>query len=127
MRGCILWAQIGNPLLDLVNDFNARDKFMWSHGVISDSAYMLLSSICNTSRFYQEIFQGFISSDCIFVFSEVSKQLSPLIDDYNVIGDVCSLTAKSQPSVLLHPLSSFITKSVSQRHLLSHPQVRLLN
>ncbi|KAA0053807.1 serine carboxypeptidase-like 45 [Cucumis melo var. makuwa] len=113
---------IGNPLLDIVNDFNARDKYMWSHGVVSDSIYKLLSSVCNTSRFYQEIFQGSISSECTVVISLLSQQLSPFIDDYNVIGDVCSLAAKSQPSILLHPLSSFITKSASQRHLLSHPQ-----
>ncbi|CAK9322709.1 unnamed protein product [Citrullus colocynthis] len=116
---------IGNPLLDLVNDFNARDEYMWSHGVVSDSAYKLLISTCNTSRFYQETFQGLISPDCIFVISEVAKQFSNFIDAYNIIGDVCSLTGKSQPAILLHPLSSLFyntAKSSFQPHLLSHPQ-----
>ncbi|XP_038905174.1 serine carboxypeptidase-like 45 [Benincasa hispida] len=116
---------IGNPLLEMVNDFNARDGYLWSHGVVSDSAYKLLSSMCNTSRFFQEALQGFISPDCTFVLSEVAEQLSNFIDDYNVIGDVCSLTAKSQPAILLHPLSSFFystIKSASLRHLLSHHQ-----
>ncbi|KAG6580935.1 Serine carboxypeptidase-like 45, partial [Cucurbita argyrosperma subsp. sororia] len=99
---------IGNPLLDFGNDFNARDAYTWSHGLVSDSAYKLLSSVCNTSRLYKEVLQGTISPDCFFVISQVSEQFSSFIDAYNIIGDVCLAANNSQAAALLHPLWSLL-------------------
>ncbi|XP_022157992.1 serine carboxypeptidase-like 45 isoform X2 [Momordica charantia] len=107
---------IGNPLLDLGKDFNARDEYLWSHGVVSDSAYKLLTSVCNSSRLVVEAIQGTLSSDCQFVVSKVSKELSNFIDYYNVIGDVCPFTDKSQATILIHPLTSLFYTSSSTRH-----------
>ncbi|KAJ7976577.1 Carboxypeptidase [Quillaja saponaria] len=41
---------IGNPLLEFSTDFNSQDDYFWSHGLLSDSAYKLLKTVCNSSR-----------------------------------------------------------------------------
>ncbi|KAG7017606.1 Serine carboxypeptidase-like 45, partial [Cucurbita argyrosperma subsp. argyrosperma] len=81
---------IGNPLLDIQVDANALDQYWWSHGLISDAAFHLLNSVCNASRLVTEGITSSLSPHCIFVATNVSKELSPAIDYFDVAaGDAC--------------------------------------
>ncbi|XP_022934176.1 serine carboxypeptidase-like 45 isoform X3 [Cucurbita moschata] len=81
---------IGNPLLDIQVDANALDQYWWSHGLISDAAFHLLNSVCNASRLVTEGITSSLSPHCIFVATNVSKELSPAIDYFDVVaGDAC--------------------------------------
>ncbi|KAL9361309.1 hypothetical protein Peur_044094 [Populus x canadensis] len=75
---------IGNPLLEFNTDLNAQDHFYWSHGLISDSTYQLLTSVCNNSKLMREAITGTVSSACFGVYTLVQKELSESIDPYDV-------------------------------------------
>ncbi|KAG6769081.1 hypothetical protein POTOM_024697 [Populus tomentosa] len=87
---------IGNPLLEFNTDLNAQDHFYWSHGLISDSTYQLLTSVCNNSRLMREAITGTVSTACFGVYTLVRKELSELIDPYDVTGDICLSSNQSQ-------------------------------
>nr|ADN33978.1 serine carboxypeptidase [Cucumis melo subsp. melo] len=81
---------IGNPLLDIQVDANALSQYWWSHALISDAAFNLLTSVCNASRLVTEGITNSLSRDCISVATNVSKELSPAIDYFDVAaGDAC--------------------------------------
>ncbi|KAG4915824.1 hypothetical protein JHK87_053381 [Glycine soja] len=42
----IVGTKIGNPLLDFDTDMNAVDEYYWSHGIITDYAYKIMTSLC---------------------------------------------------------------------------------
>ncbi|EOY08723.1 Peptidase S10 [Theobroma cacao] len=113
---------IGNPLLEFATDMNSVDQYYWSHGLISDSAYELLTSFCNSSRLMREVIRRSISSDCISVYSEVSTELTKSIDQYDVIADVCLSSGQSPMAILSHSLLSGPQHS-SQADGLSQQQV----
>lgn len=98
--------QLGNPLLEFDNDFNAEDEFNWSHGVISDFAYELITSYCNTSRLTRESIRGSLSDACSIVYSQISREFSDFIDVYDVIADVCIPSNSSRFDIAKHPLMS---------------------
>lgn len=87
---------IGNPLLEFNTDLNAQDHFYWSHGLISDSTYQLLTSVCNNSKLMREAITGTVSSACFGVYTLVQKELSESIDPYDVTGDICLSSNQSQ-------------------------------
>ncbi|XP_015897984.3 serine carboxypeptidase-like 45 isoform X1 [Ziziphus jujuba] len=97
---------IGNPLLDFNNDFNAEDEFNWSHGVISDFAYELITSYCNTSRLTRESIRGNLSDACSIVYEQISGEFSDFIDGYDVIADVCIASNSSRFDIAKHPIMS---------------------
>ncbi|XP_021297402.1 serine carboxypeptidase-like 45 [Herrania umbratica] len=97
---------IGNPLLEFATDMNSVDQYYWSHGLISDSAYELLTSFCNSSRLMREVIRRSISSDCMSVYSEVSTEITKSIDQYDVIADVCLSSGQSPMAILSHSLLS---------------------
>ncbi|KAL2320633.1 hypothetical protein Fmac_029602 [Flemingia macrophylla] len=98
---------LGNPLLDLDTDVNAVDEYYWSHGIISDYAYKLTTSLCNSSRRYRESFSGHHSTDCLVAAQKVSEEYSSTlsIDKYYVIGDKCLSYNLSQASFLSEMLN----------------------
>ncbi|XP_020213201.1 serine carboxypeptidase-like 45 isoform X2 [Cajanus cajan] len=98
---------LGNPLLDLDTDMNAVDEYYWSHGIISDYAYKISTSLCNSSRRYRENFSGHHSTDCLVAAQKVSEEYSStlLIDKYYVIGDRCLSYNLSQASFLSEMLN----------------------
>ena len=98
--------QIGNPLLEFVTDMNSADQYYWSHGLISDSAYELLISSCNSSRLMREAIRMSFSSGCLSVYNEVATELSKSIDRYDVIADICLSSGQSPMSIFRHPLLS---------------------
>lgn len=99
--------QIGNPLLEFNTDFNAEDEYNWSHGVISDSSYELLTSYCNTSQMIREAIRGNLSDACSIVNDQISKEISDFIDVYDVIADVCIPSNSSlRFDIAKHPLFS---------------------
>ncbi|KAB5551678.1 hypothetical protein DKX38_008989 [Salix brachista] len=87
---------IGNPLLEFNTDLNARDHFYWSHGLISDSTYQLLTSVCNNSKLIREAIARSVSTACFGVYTLVQQEVSELIDPYDVTGDVCLSSNHSQ-------------------------------
>ncbi|XVE60954.1 hypothetical protein DITRI_Ditri06bG0002300 [Diplodiscus trichospermus] len=95
---------IGNPLLEFVADMNSADQYYWSHGLISDSAYELLISFCNSSRLMREAISRSYTSDCLSVYSEVASELTRSIDKYDVIADVCLTSGQSPTSIFSQPL-----------------------
>ncbi|KAF3457501.1 hypothetical protein FNV43_RR02159 [Rhamnella rubrinervis] len=98
---------LGNPLLEFNTDLNAEDEYNWSHGVISDFSYQLLTSYCNTSRMTRESIRGNLSDSCSFVDAQISKELSDFIDSYDVIGDVCiSSNSSLRFDIAKHPVFS---------------------
>uniref|UniRef100_A0A2N9HD24 Uncharacterized protein n=1 Tax=Fagus sylvatica TaxID=28930 RepID=A0A2N9HD24_FAGSY len=55
---------IGNGLLDFSTDFNAGDEYYWSHGLISDVVYQLLTKVCNGSELMRSAINGEESIAC---------------------------------------------------------------
>lgn len=101
--------QIGNPLLDFDTDMNAVDEYYWSHGIITDHAYKIKISLCNSSRLLREYFSGRqLSNDCLLAAQKVSEEYSftSFIDPYYVIGDRCLSYNVSQAGFLKEMLSS---------------------
>jgi serine carboxypeptidase-like clade 2 len=95
------WVQIGNPLLEFNTDFNSRAEFLWSHGLISDSAFESFTSICNYSQIRRQYASsGSLTPVCSKVFSQVSREISNFVDTYDVALDVCLTSLLSQSEVL---------------------------
>uniref|UniRef100_A0A7N2M3C9 Serine carboxypeptidase n=1 Tax=Quercus lobata TaxID=97700 RepID=A0A7N2M3C9_QUELO len=72
---------VGNPLLDFSIDLNWPYEYYWSHGLISDDIYQLVTKVCNGSA---QIMRGIINQEgsqsaCIAVTLRI-KQLTDTID-----------------------------------------------
>ncbi|KAK3443406.1 serine carboxypeptidase-like 45 [Eucalyptus grandis] len=87
---------LGNPVLEFATDFNSRAEFFWSHGLISDTTYKMFTSICNYSRYVREYAEGSVSPICSRVMSQVNKETSKFVDNYDVTLDVCIASVMSQ-------------------------------
>jgi len=87
---------------------NAVDEYYWSHGIITDRAYKIKTSLCNSSRVLREYFSGQISNDCVLAAREVEEEYSftSFIDPYYVIGERCLSYNVSQAGFLKEMLSS---------------------
>ncbi|XP_021823548.1 serine carboxypeptidase-like 45 [Prunus avium] len=106
---------IGNPLLEFSTDINAEDLFYWSHGLISDAAYGLLTSVCNSSQLLRETIAGSPSAACSDVITQVSQELSNSVDKYYVTGDICLSPPFPTKLELLNPLRSNFRTSAFHR------------
>ncbi|KAE8125151.1 hypothetical protein FH972_019985 [Carpinus fangiana] len=92
---------IGNPLLEFNTDFNSRAEFLWSHGLISDSAYESFTSVCNYSQIRRQYANtGSLTPVCSKVMSQVSREISHFVDTYDVTLDVCLSSVLLQSKVL---------------------------
>ncbi|KAK6232013.1 hypothetical protein SCA6_002086 [Theobroma cacao] len=78
---------IGNPLLEYNTDFNSRAEFYWSHGLISDTTYEALTSVCNYSQYRRERDSGSLTPVCSAVANQVSREISSFVDIYDVTLD----------------------------------------
>ena len=92
--------------MDFSTDFNAGDEYYWSHGLISDVVYQLLTKVCNGSELMRSAINGEESIACTAVSIRLNKELSDSIDNYDVIGDICLFPFKSQMDMLHEPLKS---------------------
>ncbi|EEF45079.1 serine carboxypeptidase, putative [Ricinus communis] len=81
---------IGNPLLEFNTDFNSQGDYYWSHGLISDATYQLVTSVCNTSQLMRDYIRGSLSSTCQAVDDQLSIEIPAAIDGYDVTSDVCA-------------------------------------
>ncbi|XP_038904507.1 serine carboxypeptidase-like 45 [Benincasa hispida] len=86
---------IGNPLLEFNTDFNSRGKYLWSHGVLSESTFELLNSVCSISQITREAINGEISDACLSINDLVGREMSKFINAYSINLDVC-LSDQSQ-------------------------------
>ncbi|KAJ1405235.1 Serine carboxypeptidase, serine active site [Sesbania bispinosa] len=91
---------IGNPLLDINTDFNSRAEFLWSHGLISDPVYNILTKVCHFSTIWRQNRKGNLSGVCARVNNLVSTEVSDYIDFYDVTLDVCLSSTNQQAYVL---------------------------
>ncbi|KAG8649012.1 hypothetical protein MANES_08G061200v8 [Manihot esculenta] len=97
---------LGNPLLDFNTDANSRGDFFWSHGLISDSTYKLITETCSTSQLLREkLITGSLSVACKAVTDQLSKEIPDEINIQDVIADVCVSDGQSELKVYNHPLS----------------------
>ncbi|XP_004136792.1 serine carboxypeptidase-like 45 [Cucumis sativus] len=80
---------IGNPLLEFNTDFNSRGKYLWSHGVISESTFELLNTVCSISQIVREGINGEISDACLSINDLIAREMSPFINEYSINLDVC--------------------------------------
>jgi len=101
--GYIAILQIGNPLLEFSTDFNSRGEFLWSHGLISDSTYGLLQTMCNYSQIRRQAQTGFLSPPCSLVNSQITSEIGRFVNYYDITLDVC-LSSVSQQAYLLAKL-----------------------
>ena len=84
--------QLGNPLLEIDTDMNSQAEFFWSHGLISDSTYGLLSSTCNYSQINRWVFgvsNKSLSPDCHAVYNQSAREIGGSVDPFDVLGDQC--------------------------------------
>ncbi|KAG8649015.1 hypothetical protein MANES_08G061300v8 [Manihot esculenta] len=96
---------LGNPLLDFSTDLNSQGDYYWSHGLISDSTYKLITTTCNTSQLArEEIVRGSASVACKAVRNQLTKEIPDEIDNYDIIADVCESFGKARLSAYNHPL-----------------------
>ena len=103
--------QVGNPLLDFSIDLNWPYEYYWSHGLISDDIYQLVTKVCNGSA---QIMRGIINQEgsesaCIAVTLQI-KELTDTIDPFDITGDICLSPVKSHMYMLYKAfLSKFRT------------------
>ncbi|KAL2320637.1 hypothetical protein Fmac_029606 [Flemingia macrophylla] len=91
---------IGNPLLEFNIDFNSRSEFFWSHGLISDSTYEVLTKVCNYSSIRRLIQNGNLRGVCERANKLLYTEISKYIDEYDVTLDVCLSSVNQQAYVL---------------------------
>ncbi|KAF6138010.1 hypothetical protein GIB67_041883 [Kingdonia uniflora] len=91
---------LGNPVLEFATDFNSRAEYLWSHGLISDSTYRIFTSACNYSRYVSEYYRGSVSSVCLRVMRQVTRETSSYINNYDVTLDVCTSSVLSQSKII---------------------------
>lgn len=101
--------QLGNPLLDFVTDTDSITDFRWSHGLISDFAYELITTACNYSQFFKEalIENGrSLSPGCTLVSEILNEELTEFIDVYDVLAKYClsSINGQSPKKISYLPL-----------------------
>ncbi|XP_034894145.1 serine carboxypeptidase-like 46 [Populus alba] len=98
---------LGNPLLEFSTDFNSEGDFYWSHGLISNPTYELLSAVCNTSQLWRERLGASLSASCLEVVDQLNAEIPDVIDTYYVTGNVCLSSGESETllGVHNHPLS----------------------
>ncbi|KAL9373571.1 hypothetical protein Peur_033191 [Populus x canadensis] len=98
---------LGNPLLEFGTDFNSEGDFYWSHGLISNPTYELLSAVCNTSQLWRERLGASLSASCLEVVDQLNAEIPDVIDTYDVTGNVCLSSGESETllGVHNHPLS----------------------
>lgn len=90
--------------MEFNTDFNSRGKYLWSHGVISESTFQLLNSVCSISQMIREAINRNISDACLRINNLVSQEISNFINLYSINLDVC-LSDQSQPAGTLHSLT----------------------
>ncbi|XP_054824000.1 serine carboxypeptidase-like 45 [Prosopis cineraria] len=91
---------IGNPLLEFNTDFNSRAEYFWSHGLISDSTFERLNTVCNYSQIRRQVQSGALTPVCAGVNKLMSREIGKYVDTYDVTLDVCLSTINQQSFVL---------------------------
>ncbi|KAE9608919.1 hypothetical protein Lal_00020378 [Lupinus albus] len=114
---------IGNPLLKLGSNEQARYEYYWSHGMISDEIGLTIKKEC--------IFDDRVSSDivnvskaCLLAKNEASESVGRYINHYDVILDVC-YPAIAEQELRLH--KSITKLSIGVDVCMSHEKSFYLN
>ena len=97
--------QLGNPLLEFSTDLNSEGDFYWSHGLISNPTYELLSAVCNTSQLWRERIRNSLSASCSKVSDQLNAEIPNAIDPYDVTANVCLSFGASLLGVQNNPLT----------------------
>ncbi|XP_034894107.1 serine carboxypeptidase-like 45 isoform X2 [Populus alba] len=96
---------LGNPLLEFSTDLNSEGDFYWSHGLISNPTYELLSAVCNTSQLWRERIGNSLSASCSKVSDQLKAEIPNAIDLYDVTANVCLSFGASLLGVQNNPLT----------------------
>ncbi|KAI5560204.1 hypothetical protein BDE02_16G031100 [Populus trichocarpa] len=96
---------LGNPLLEFSTDLNSEGDFYWSHGLISNPTYELLSAVCNTSQLLRERIGNSLSASCSKVSDQLNAEIPNAIDPYDVTANVCLSFGASLLGVQNNPLT----------------------
>jgi serine carboxypeptidase-like clade 2 len=93
--------------LEFGTDFNSEGDFYWSHGLISNPTYELLSAVCNTSQLWRERLGASLSASCLEVVDQLNAEIPDAIDKYDVTANVRLSSGESETllGVHNHPLS----------------------
>lgn len=60
----------------------------------------MFTTSCNYSRYVSEYYRDTVSSVCTRVMSQVTKETSRFVDNYDVTLDVCTSSVYSQSKVI---------------------------
>ncbi|CAK7340281.1 unnamed protein product [Dovyalis caffra] len=91
--------------MEFSTDFNSEGDFYWSHGLISNPTYELLTTTCNTSQIWREYITGNTSVACSKVSDQLDAEIPDAINLYDVSSNVCLSSRGSLLGVPNHPLS----------------------
>ncbi|CAL0319467.1 unnamed protein product [Lupinus luteus] len=80
---------IGNPLLKMGSNEQARYEYFWSHGMISDELGLTIKKECNFNVDASKNITHNDSESCSDAKSEASKIVGSYINKYDIILDVC--------------------------------------
>ena len=105
--------------MDFNADFNFVDEYFWSLGLISDDVYALLTKVCNNFEISKEYISENFTPACAFVNTQLNKEITNFIDQYNVIGDVSLSSIQPNMGMFYHPFS-FRFQTLSSLHLESN-------
>ncbi|GLJ42532.1 hypothetical protein SUGI_0881780 [Cryptomeria japonica] len=77
---------LGNPLLDLEICVN-NGEYLWSHGLISDSSYLMDQTVCNNSRYLNIYYQDDWTRACQDVNNNITADIGDAVDIHDVTLD----------------------------------------
>ncbi|XP_057845951.2 serine carboxypeptidase-like 45 [Cryptomeria japonica] len=79
---------LGNPLLDLEICVN-NGEYLWSHGLISDSSYLMDQTVCNNSRYLNIYYQDDWTQACQDVSNNITADIGDAVDIHDVTLGAC--------------------------------------
>ncbi|POO00494.1 Peptidase S10, serine carboxypeptidase [Trema orientale] len=108
----------GNPLLEFDSDGNSKGDYLWSHGLISDESYDLLTTVCSFSQIMRETLtlkgNTSFSPACTPVAKQVFEEVNYLIDEYDVSGNFCNSTVNQSKTKIYKVLGILDEKAAAQ-------------
>jgi serine carboxypeptidase-like clade II len=80
---------IANSLLDFNTNYNSVARFYWSHGVISEQTFDLLTKVCNHSQIKRERIYGGVRGICKQVYFQFVHDVGDFRGYTDVLDNIC--------------------------------------
>jgi len=81
---------IANSLLDFNTNYNSVADFYWSHGLISEQTFDLLTKVCNFSQIKREQINGGVHGICKEVYFQLVQEVGDFRGYTSVLDNICS-------------------------------------